>query len=226
MKGLLIIRVLLSNNICKVPLFKVMNDISFPWANQLNPITRPFLQYHILLLILILPALNIHGQFFRLWLQPLLMSGNMQCFVTRQKLIKGLVACLCTINIACSNTHTGPTTVNPLHAQFFIGRINIHLHSMPWLKIDRTQIVEILPHVRQGPTYSTHYHGCWGPEDEEPRHQQPWYLLCWSGLIRSLHFRVKNDGRPESRVHEAHLGPTGPNWAPCWPHEPCYQGYI
>ena len=22
--------------------------------------------------------------------------------------------------------------------------------------------------------------------------------------------------------HGAHLGPTGPRWAPCWPHEPCY----
>ena len=22
----------------------------------------------------------------------------------------------------------------------------------------------------------------------------------------------------------AHLGPVGPRWAPCWPHEPCYQG--
>ena len=22
-----------------------------------------------------------------------------------------------------------------------------------------------------------------------------------------------------------HLGPTGPRWAPCWPHEPCYLGY-
>ena len=21
-----------------------------------------------------------------------------------------------------------------------------------------------------------------------------------------------------------HLGPTGPSWAPCWPHEPCYLG--
>ena len=25
--------------------------------------------------------------------------------------------------------------------------------------------------------------------------------------------------------HGAHLGPVGPRWAPCWPHEPCYQ-YI
>ena len=22
----------------------------------------------------------------------------------------------------------------------------------------------------------------------------------------------------------AHLGPTGPRWATCWPHEPCYLG--
>ena len=22
--------------------------------------------------------------------------------------------------------------------------------------------------------------------------------------------------------HGAHLGPTGPRWAPCWPREPCY----
>ena len=27
-------------------------------------------------------------------------------------------------------------------------------------------------------------------------------------------------------LHGAHLGPTGPRWAPCWPHEPCYQGCI
>ena len=24
--------------------------------------------------------------------------------------------------------------------------------------------------------------------------------------------------------HGAHLGPIGPRWASCWPHEPCYQG--
>ena len=26
--------------------------------------------------------------------------------------------------------------------------------------------------------------------------------------------------------HGAHLGPVGPIWAPCWPHEPCYQWTI
>ena len=24
----------------------------------------------------------------------------------------------------------------------------------------------------------------------------------------------------------AHLGPAGPRWAPCWHHEPCYQGIV
>ena len=23
--------------------------------------------------------------------------------------------------------------------------------------------------------------------------------------------------------HGARMGPVGPSWAPCWPHEPCYQ---
>ena len=23
-----------------------------------------------------------------------------------------------------------------------------------------------------------------------------------------------------------YLGPTGPRWAPCWPHEPCYLGHV
>ena len=26
--------------------------------------------------------------------------------------------------------------------------------------------------------------------------------------------------------HGAHLGPVGPRWAPCWPHESCYQGPL
>ena len=26
--------------------------------------------------------------------------------------------------------------------------------------------------------------------------------------------------------HGAHMGPTGPIWAPCWPHGLCYLGYF
>ena len=29
---------------------------------------------------------------------------------------------------------------------------------------------------------------------------------------------------PDSKVHGANLGPVGPRWAPCWPHDPFYQG--
>ena len=31
---------------------------------------------------------------------------------------------------------------------------------------------------------------------------------------------------PDCNVHGAHLGPVGPRWAPCWPHEPCYQSGL
>ena len=35
---------------------------------------------------------------------------------------------------------------------------------------------------------------------------------------------------PDSKVHGANMGPTwtlsDPRWAPCWPHEPCYQETI
>ena len=30
---------------------------------------------------------------------------------------------------------------------------------------------------------------------------------------------------PDNKNHGANMGPVSPRWAPCWPHEPCYQGY-
>ena len=44
---------------------------------------------------------------------------------------------------------------NPLRANFFRGNINIYLHFMSFLHIDTMQVVEILPQIRQEPTYST-----------------------------------------------------------------------
>ena len=48
-----------------------------------------------------------------------------------------------------------PSRLNPLRAKFFRGNINIYLHLLSLLHIDMTQVVEILPQVRQEPTYST-----------------------------------------------------------------------
>ena len=45
--------------------------------------------------------------------------------------------------------------VNSLHAKLFRGNKNIYSHFTSFLHIDMTQVVEILPQVRQGPTYST-----------------------------------------------------------------------
>ena len=44
---------------------------------------------------------------------------------------------------------------NPLHAKFIRGNINIYLHFVSFLQIGTTQVVEILPQIRQEPTYST-----------------------------------------------------------------------
>ena len=44
---------------------------------------------------------------------------------------------------------------NPLRAKFFRGNINIYLHFVSFLQIDTTQVVEILPQIKQEPTYST-----------------------------------------------------------------------
>ena len=45
--------------------------------------------------------------------------------------------------------------INPLHAKFFRGNINIYLYFVSFLHIDTTRVVEILPAIRQESTYST-----------------------------------------------------------------------
>ena len=43
--------------------------------------------------------------------------------------------------------------------------------------------------------------------------------------------KIRADAEETSQIvtfigpHGAHLGPVSPRWAPCGPHEPCYQGY-
>ena len=46
----------------------------------------------------------------------------------------------------------------------------------------------------------------------------------WTEHCVNLSNTMKLWKNPDSKVHGAHLGPVSPRWAPCWPHEPCYQG--
>ena len=46
---------------------------------------------------------------------------------------------------------SGAATVR---AKFFKGNINIYLHFVSYLHIDTTHAVEILPQIKQEPTYS------------------------------------------------------------------------
>ena len=57
--------------------------------------------------------------------------------------------------VQCGLINGFPALVNPLHAKFFTENINIYLHFVSFLHIDTTHVVEILPQIRQEPTYST-----------------------------------------------------------------------
>ena len=62
---------------------------------------------------------------------------------------------------------------------------------MSFLHTDIMQVVEILPQVRQEFAYSTQSVSwvlmSW--RRKEPRHQQPWYWLWWTGSILSPHVK-------------------------------------
>ena len=52
----------------------------------------------------------------------------------------------------------------------------------------------------------------------------------WSDIVRldtviwgSSHHHIP-DSKVHGGLHGTHLGPTGPRWVPCRPHEPCYHG--
>ena len=49
----------------------------------------------------------------------------------------------------------GAHLINRLHAKFFRENINTYLDFMSFLHINKPQVVEIPPWVKQGPAYST-----------------------------------------------------------------------
>ena len=56
-------------------------------------------------------------------------------------------------------------------------------------------------------------------------------MMCedfWSSIMGSIcHARNEVTQITSSwGQHWAHLCPVRPRWAPCWPHEPCYQGNV
>ena len=77
------------------------------------------------------------------------------------------------------------------------------------------------------------WHAWWGRNDRAhflPMTKQSltpkkkWCLLLLTETLLSNHFLSQS--LPDSKVHGANMGPVGPRWAPCWPHEPCYQACI
>ena len=54
------------------------------------------------------------------------------------------------------------------------------------------------------------------------------HLLIRRSIIIQMTHRMRVSYVPRQQSswgqHGAHLGPVGPIWAPCWPHQLCYQG--
>ena len=70
--------------------------------------------------------------------------------------------------------------------------------------------------------HTTSLHGDHGPRGARARH------LCFHDHTRvSMGTEVGSTPWQQGLwgQHGAHLGPTGPRWAPGGPHEPCYLGY-
>ena len=74
------------------------------------------------------------------------------------------------------------------------------------------------------------HHGCGNIVKEWVDLWAQWFVLklhCFRPCNRMI--KLGEGKRPWLQgswgQHGAHLGPTGPRWAPCWPHELCYLGY-
>ena len=55
-----------------------------------------------------------------------------------------------------------------------------------------------------------------------------WFMFCFShdGDVCNTVLYCMPWYQGSWGQHGAHLGPTGPKWAPCWPHELCYLGGV
>ena len=120
---------------------------------------------------------------------------------------------------------------------FFDNALNIdsHCNSCVWLWI---MIVDTPVSAHPTPGCSRGHH--WSLSNRRSQHQQPQKLKfsahqfrpssthrCPSKKKSKYHHWFLRD-RPWEQgswsQHGAHLGPKGPRWAPCWPHELCYLG--
>ena len=59
----------------------------------------------------------------------------------------------------------------------------------------------------------------------KPTRSTKWQLQLIDNIMFTNSFD-KLDNCPDSKIHGAHLGPVDLRWAPCWPHELCYQGVF
>ena len=128
-------------------------------------------------------------------------------------------------------TYRQPYTYNQLWMKFQSKTISSRTYtkhrSLQWRFLFKLQYVkrhvELTPKSLLITTGSLHL--CQSSHPQSLRHSlKPDYH--WRKLLRLRPLPCWNND-PDSKVHGANMGPTwvqvGPRWAPCLPHEPCYQ---
>ena len=57
-------------------------------------------------------------------------------------------------------------------------------------------------------------------------HSRCQIIYCKNNVLKFVWYGIRSQPRWQFSCgpHGAQLGPVGPRWAPCWPHESCYQG--
>ena len=60
--------------------------------------------------------------------------------------------------------------------------------------------------------------------DDQSVTNRPWATLA--AVLTHLYPSIRSSQQSPCDQHGAHLGPACHRWAPCWTHQPCYQGGL
>ena len=108
---------------------------------------------------------------------------------------------------------------------FFSRNINLYLQFLPILHTDMKEVVEILSLEWKTKTYLSYIVNTMGADDLATQGARVsatmiWTWLNWDSSISYVSLRT---GGAYIDHHWCRWW-CRPRWAPCWPHEPCYQG--
>ena len=143
--------------------------------------------------------------------------------------------CISKLTIICSNngflpgrrqaiiwTNAGISSIGPLGTNF--NEILIKIHTFSFKKIH----LKMSSRKWQPFCLGLNVLNRWTHEDTHVHSKEYDIKTCPWFYFALFHAAYIDNRDPQIAKFMGptwvHLGPVGPRWAPCWPHEPCYQG--